>query len=355
MQAASAKHPKGLFVLFFAEMWERFSYYGMRAMLVLYVTSGLMRTDRYANDDVYGSFTGLIWLSPLLGGYFADRLWGNRRSIIRGGFLMALGQVLMFVSASYTVTDKPLAHTIMWVALSVLILGMGFFKPNISSLVGQLYPKGDKRLDSSYTIFYMGINLGSFIGPLICGGLGEQYDAAGQPVQEAFKWGFLSAGIAMALGTLVFIWLKDKYLVGPDGSELGVVPNQVTERNNNIAEGRETTASSMKGVAIWGTIAAVLLLVFRFVLDSDWIGAFIFSVAIGVSGLIIADKSLTTGERGRVMVIFLAAFFVIFFWAAFEQAGSSLTLFARDNVDRAYTIDTLLGNMVMGLLGMALV
>lgn len=355
MQAASAKHPKGLFVLFFAEMWERFSYYGMRAMLVLYVTSGLMRSDRYANDDVYGSFTGLIWLSPLLGGYFADRLWGNRRSIIRGGFLMALGQVLMFVSASYTVNDKPLAHTIMWVALSVLILGMGFFKPNISSLVGQLYPKGDKRLDSSYTIFYMGINLGSFIGPLICGGLGEQYDAAGQPVQEAFKWGFLSAGVAMALGTLVFIWLKDKYLVGPDGRELGVVPNQVTEKNNNIAEGRETTASSMQGVAIWGTVAAVLLLVFRFVLGSDWIGAFIFSVAIGVSGLIIADKSLTPGERGRVMVIFLAAFFVIFFWAAFEQAGSSLTLFARDNVDRSYTIDTLLGNMVMGLLGMALV
>ncbi|RZK46677.1 MAG: MFS transporter, partial [Pedobacter sp.] len=178
----TTKHPKGLFVLFFAEMWERFSYYGMRAMLVLYVTSSLMRSDRYANDDVYGSFTGLIWLSPLLGGYFADKFWGNRRSIVRGGFLMAFGQVLMFVSAYYTTQDKVLAHTIMWVALVVLILGMGFFKPNISSLVGQLYPKGDKRLDSSYTIFYMGINLGSFIGPLICGGLGEKYDAAGQPV-----------------------------------------------------------------------------------------------------------------------------------------------------------------------------
>ncbi|HTE26509.1 peptide MFS transporter [Flavitalea sp.] len=356
MQSTQAsKHPKGLFVLFFAEMWERFSYYGMRAMLVLYVTSSLMRSDKYANDDVYGSFTGLIWLSPLLGGYFADRLWGNRRSIVRGGFLMALGQVLMFVSASYTTEDKNLAHTIMWVALSVLILGMGFFKPNISSLVGQLYPKGDKRLDSSYTIFYMGINLGSFIGPLICGGLGEKYDAAGNPVQEAFKWGFLSAGIAMALGTIVFIWLKDKYLVGPDGQGLGIVPNQVTERNANAAANRESPASSFKHVAIWGAITAALLLIFRFVLDSDWIGAFIFSVAIGVSGLIISDKSLTQGERGRVIVIFLAAFFVIFFWAAFEQAGSSLTLFARDNVDRSYTINTLLGNMVMGLIGLALV
>jgi POT family proton-dependent oligopeptide transporter len=351
----AAKHPKGLFVLFFAEMWERFSYYGMRAMLVLYVTSSLMRSDKYANDDVYGSFTGLIWLSPLLGGYFADRLWGNRRSIVRGGLLMALGQVVLFFSGSYNNEDKKHAPTNMWVALSVLILGMGFFKPNISSLVGQLYPKGDKRLDSSYTIFYMGINLGSFIGPLICGGLGEKYDAAGNPVQEAFKWGFLSAGIAMALGTVVFIWLKDKYLVGPDGQGLGIVPNQVTERNANAAANRETPASSFKHVAIWAGITAALLLIFRFVLDSDWIGAFIFSVAIGVSGLIISDKSLTQNERGRVIVIFLAAFFVIFFWAAFEQAGSSLTLFARDSVDRSYTINTLLGNMVMGLIGLALV
>jgi POT family proton-dependent oligopeptide transporter len=356
MQSTQAtKHPKGLFVLFFAEMWERFSYYGMRAMLVLYVTSSLMRSDKYANDDVYGSFTGLIWLSPLLGGYFADRLWGNRRSIVRGGFLMALGQVLMFVSASYTTEDKNLAHTIMWVALSVLILGMGFFKPNISSLVGQLYPKGDKRLDSSYTIFYMGINLGSFIGPLICGGLGEKYDTAGNPVQEAFKWGFLSAGIAMALGTVVFIWLKDKYLVGPDGQGLGIVPNQVTERNARAASDPETSSSSFKHVAIWAGITAALLLIFRFVMHSDWIGAFIFSVAIGVSGIIISDKSLTKNERGRVIVIFLAAFFVIFFWAAFEQAGSSLTLFARDSVDRSYTINTLLGNMVMGLIGLGLV
>ena len=355
MQAFPAsKHPKGLFVLFFAEMWERFSYYGMRALLVLYVTSSLMRSDKYANDDVYGSFTGLIWLSPLLGGYFADRLWGNRRSIVRGGFLMALGQVLMFVSASYT-EDKILAHTLMWIALSVLILGMGFFKPNISSLVGALYPKGDKRLDSSYTIFYMGINLGSFIGPLICGGLGEKYDASGNAVQEAFKWGFLSAGIAMALGTIVFIWLKDKYLTGPDGKPLGVVPNRQTENADTKPATRESTAASFKNTAIWATVTVILLLIFRFVLDSDWIGAFIFSIAIGVSGLIIFDKSLSPGERGRVMVIFLSAFFVIFFWAAFEQAGASLTLFARDNIDRSYAINTYLGNMVAGLLGMAVV
>src|SRR5687768_18503504 len=110
----------------------------------------------------------------------------------------------MFVSASYTTSDKDIAHTIMWVALSVLILGNGFFKPNISSLVGQLYPKGDKRLDSAYTIFYMGINLGAFIAPLVCGGLGNQYDESGEPIRSAFKWGFLAACFAMLIGTLSF-------------------------------------------------------------------------------------------------------------------------------------------------------
>src|SRR5688572_12075710 len=129
--AISSKHPKGLFVLFFTEMWERFSYYGMRALLVLYVTNGLLMSDKYASDNVYGSYTGLVYLTPLLGGYFADRLWGNRRSIITGGFLMAVGQFLMFLSASFY-ENIGLAHTIMWVALGVMIFGNGFFKPNIS-------------------------------------------------------------------------------------------------------------------------------------------------------------------------------------------------------------------------------
>ena len=222
----------------------------------------------------------------------------------------------------------------------------GFLQAKYLFTRWRLIPKGDKRLDSSYTIFYMGINLGSFIGPLICGGLGEKYDASGNAIQEAFKWGFLSAGVAMALGTIVFIWLKDKYLTTPDGKPLGVVPNRQTENADTKPATRETTAASFKNTAIWASVTVILLLVFRFVLDSDWIGAFIFSIAIGVSGLIIFDKSLSPGERGRVMVIFLSAFFVIFFWAAFEQAGASLTLFARDNIDRSYAINTYLGNIV---------
>lgn len=347
-QTGSSKHPKGLFVLFFAEMWERFSYYGMRAILVLYVTNGLLMSDAYANNGVYGSYTGLVFLTPLLGGYFADRLWGNRRSIITGGFLMALAQLILFFSASLY-ENQGLAHSLMWVGLVVLILGNGFFKPNISSMVGQLYPKADKRLDSAYTIFYMGINLGAFIGPLVCGGLGNHYDEAGNPVRDAFKWGFLAAGIAMFTGTLAFIWLKNKYVIDPGGKGIGILPNKMNVKKEDT-DRQETTRSSIGNVGIWAIIALGFIMLFRFVVDLDWIGAFIFGIAIGVCGLIITDPSLNPVERGRVIVIFISAFFVIFFWAAFEQAGSSLTLFAERNTDRSFVINTALGTVILFVL-----
>lgn len=343
-----ARHPKGLFVLFFAEMWERFSFYGLRAILVLYVTNGLRFSDAYANNGVYGSYTGLVYLTPLLGGYVADRLWGNRRSIITGGFLMAIAQFVLFISASFY-TDPPTAHVIMWIGLGILILGNGLFKPNISSLVGQLYTKGDSRLDAAYTIFYMGINLGSFIAPLVCGGLGEQYDSDGSPVREAFRWGFLAAGIAMILGTLSFMWLKNKYVVGPDGAGLGIVPNNMTESKDYSAP----VASNTKNLVTWFVIDLALFFGFHFALGLDYIGSFIFSTAISVCGIIITDSSLTPNERARVLVIFISAFFVIFFWAAFEQAGSSLTLFAERNVDRAVSISTSMGTMIIILLAVA--
>lgn len=330
-------------------MWERFSYYGMRALLVLYVINALMKDDSYANNEVYGSYTGLAFLTPLLGGYFADRLWGNRRSIIVGGFMMAAGQLLMFFSAS-VYTNVPLAHTIMWVGLGVLALGTGFFKPNISSMVGHLYPKGDKRLDSAYTIFYMGINLGAFIGPLVCGGLGNLYDVNGQPVPEAFKWGFMAAAVAMVLGTFGFIFLKNKYVVDPNGNGIGISPNRLNTATDLDSAPKETTRSSFVQVGIWAAIGLIMFFVFRYAMGQDWVGSFIFSVAIAVSGLILADQSLTPSERGRVIVIFISAFFVIFFWAAFEQAGSSLTIFAERNTNRAFPIDTQMGTAVLFIL-----
>jgi POT family proton-dependent oligopeptide transporter len=343
-QPAPGKHPKGLFVLFFTEMWERFSYYGMRALLVLYVMQALKYDKTYAQDGVYGSYTGLIWLTPIFGGYIADRFWGNRRSIIVGGFLMAIGQFIMFISGSLY-ENIPLSHGVMWLGLVVLILGMGLFKPNISTMVGQLYPQADRRLDSAYTIFYMGINLGAFIGPLICGAVGEKYAADGESVRGAFKWAFMAAGIAMLLGTLTFIWLKNKYVVDPNGNGIGILPNKAREAAQTGK--RESTGTSITQVLIWSVIGLAAILAFKYLLDMDWIGSFIYGVPIAICGLIITDKTLTPAERGKIIVIFISAFFVIFFWAAFEQAGSSLTLFAKDNTDRAYPINTQLGTVIL--------
>ena len=352
-QPVTGKHPKGLFVLSFTEMWERFSYYGMRALLVLYVTNALLKKDDYAQDNVYGSYTGLAFLTPLLGGYFADRFWGNRRSIITGGFMMAIGQFILFISASFY-QNVELADTIMWVGLFVLALGTGFFKPNISTMVGQLYPPGDKRLDSAYTIFYMCFNLGAFIGPLICGGLGNTYDANKNPIAADFKWGFLAAAIAVVLGTLLFIWLKNKYVVDPNGNQIGVLPNKLNAASLSEERKQESTGSSFVHVGLWAAIGLAMFAIFKWVGGLDLIGSFIFSIAIAVSGLIIFDKSLTPSERGRVMVIFIAAFFVVFFWAAFEQAGSSLTLFAERNTNRQLILHTQMGTVVLFIVALGL-
>ncbi len=192
-------HPKGLYVLFVTEMWERFSYYGMRALFVLFMTKALLFDKAYASD-IYGSYTGLVYLTPLIGGYMADRYWGNRKSIIIGGILMAVGQFFMFLAGTlYQTASAPMW---MFVGLAFLIIGNGFFKPNISTMVGQLYPEGDKRVDSAFTIFYMGINLGAFIAPFVCGYLGDTGSAAD------FRWGFLAACIGMILSLVMFIALK---------------------------------------------------------------------------------------------------------------------------------------------------
>src|SRR5581483_2801919 len=198
-----AQHPKGLYLLFVTEMWERFSYYGMRAIFVLYLTKALL-FDKSVGSKIYGSYTGLVYLTPLLGGYIADRYWGNRRSIIIGGLLMALGQFGLFASGTMY-QNKDLAVNLMFGALGLLILGNGFFKPNISTMVGQLYPKGDRRVDAAFTIFYMGINLGAGLAPFVCGALGEHYAEDGSVIPGDFRWGFLAAGIGMLISLLFFV------------------------------------------------------------------------------------------------------------------------------------------------------
>ncbi len=332
-QVSQKGHPKGLYVLFITEMWERFSYYGMRAIFILYMGKALL-FDKALSSQIYGSYTGLVYLTPLIGGYIADRYWGNRRSIITGGFLMALGQFMMFASASMY-TNVSLASTLMVVALIFMIVGNGFFKPNISTMVGQLYPKGDKRVDAAFTIFYMGINLGAFIAPLVCGGLaGNGDDPSG------FKWGFFAAGVGMILSVLLFIWLKNFYIVTPEGEQIGVSPNKAREAKSLQAGDDKDSSAVLKTefpsklFVIWGTLEIVLFCLFFLVLKFDLIGTCIFSLAITVPGLIISDPNLSKIEKERIWVIYIACFFVIFFWSAFEQAGASLTFFADEKTNR---------------------
>lgn len=346
MSEIKTGHPKGLYVLFVTEMWERFSYYGMRAIFILFLGKALL-FDKTIASQIYGSYTGLVYLTPLIGGYMADRYWGNRKSIIIGGILMAMGQFIMFLAGTFY-TNVGFASALMFTGLAFLILGNGFFKPNISTMVGQLYPPGDKRVDSAFTIFYMGINLGAFFAPLLCGYLGDTDNPAD------FRWGFLAACIGMILSVILFIWLKNKYIVTPEGVQIGEKPNM--DRSVETKDENEIKKFTPSIFALWGAVALVLFWIFMFGgdfsllkvfsqnplgyihhtlgMDFDLIGSVIFAFAVAIPGLIISDRSLSKVEKQRIWVIFIACFFVIFFWSAFEQAGASLTYFAEEQTRR---------------------
>ena len=330
-------HPKGLYFLFFTEMWERFSYYGMRAIFILFMTKVLLMKDADASE-IYGSYTGLVYLTPLLGGYLCDKFLGNRRSIVIGGLLMAIGQFFMFFSASAGTNGGV---TLMWLGLTAIIIGNGFFKPNISSMVGSLYPKQEKnKLDTAFTIFYMGINIGAFLGQSICPLLGDVKDAGGIRDIHAFKWGFLAASIAMLLGTILFYFLKNKYVVTPEGKPLGGLPSK--NESSDYEEG-EAQKAVFTPTALALAVASFvgLFLLFHFSVDGDnvvktIIYPIIYASGITLAGLILSDSSLTKIERDRILVIYIVSFFIIFFWAAFEQAGSSLTFIADNQTDRTF-------------------
>ena len=339
-QSVKAKHPKGLWVLFGTEMWERFNFYGMRAILTLFLVNSLLMKEDEASL-IYGGFLGLCYLTPMLGGFISDRFFGNRNCILLGGLMMAAGQLLLFTSASIFGSNIGLATTLMWIALGIIIFGNGFFKPNISSMVGSLYPKQEKsRLDSAFTIFYMGINLGAFLGQLICPLIGDVKDAAGVRDIHAFKWGFLAAGIAMLIGTVVFYVLKNKYVVTPEGKPLGGLPSKNDASDFEEGEAQKANFSTQSLVV---AVISFIVLFFgiRYIMGGTnviktIIYPIIYASGITLAGLIISDKSLTFVERQRIIVIYIVAFFVIFFWAAFEQAGSSLTFIADNQTDRNF-------------------
>ena len=268
-------HPKGLYLLFTTEMWERMSYYGMRALLVLYMTGaaehGGFHWGRAAALKIYGTYTALVYLTPLAGGYIADRYLGQRRAVVLGGFLMMIGHFLMAVPGTVAFFS----------ALTFLIVGNGFFKPNISTMVGGLYPAGDARRDGAFTIFYMGINLGAFLSPLVCGTLGEKL---------GWHWGFGSAGVGMGLGLVTFLAFSKRLL-----GDVGLAPAPRGHKLGRPGDGDDYRAAGA--------------------VESE-------SVA------------LTPVEKDRLGVIFTLTFFNIFFWAAFEQAGGLMTLYPDTKVNR---------------------
>lgn len=326
---STPRHPKGLYFIFATSTAERFSYYGMRAIFILFLTQALLFDKEHA-ASIYGSYTGLVYLTPLIGGYIADKYWGIRRSVFWGAMMMAVGQFLMFASASM-LEARELSHWLMYGGLTFLILGNGCFKPTVSSLVGQLYEPGDKRLDSAYTIFYMGVNVGSFLAPLVCGYFGE----TGNP--NDFRWGFLIAAVVTVLTVVLFETQKSKYLIGPDGKPLGIIPDARKEQPKADNTGRKATdAGSRKtrNYLLLSLLAIVLAGFFYWCFGNDWISIGIFTACIVFPVSILLEGSLTKIERDRIFVIYIIAFFVIFFWAAYEQAGASLTLFASEQTDR---------------------
>lgn len=276
-------HPKGLWVLFGTEMWERFNFYGMRALLTLFLVNSLLMKEEEASL-IYGGFLGLCYLTPMLGGFIADRFFGNRNCILLGGLMMAAGQLLLFTSGAIFEGNLSLATTIMYCGLGVIVFGNGFFKPNISSMVGSLYPKQEKtKLDTAFTIFYMGINLGAFLGQYICPMLGDVKDSGGIRDIHAFKWGFLAASIAMLLGTTLFYFLKNKYVVSPEGRPLGGLPSK--NEAADFEEGEAQTANfSNTALTVAGLAFIVLGFIFHYGVGQNLIYTLIYSSGIALAG-----------------------------------------------------------------------
>ena len=294
-------HPRGLGLLFVTEMWERFSFYAIRALLILYLVNAL-KWDTPSAANLYGTYTMSVYLTPLIGGYLADRFIGTRRSLVIGGIIIALGHFSLAF---------PGMH-MFYVGLSLIVIGTGFFKPNVSTMVGQIYRAGDNRRDAGFTIFYMGINLGAFLGPLVCGYLA-------QTPRYGWHWGFAAAGVGMLIGLAIYLSLREKYLPG-----IGV--RDTTARRASLTEGMDRQALRQSlGGAVCGLIIGGLV--------TDWgVLGLVMGTIIGAAlGLAILGSH--GEERKRVIALFIVAFFVVFFWATYDQSGSSMNLFADRNTN----------------------
>lgn len=297
-----AGHPKGLYMLFFAEMWERFSYYGMRALLIFYLTKHWLFSDGKANL-IYGAYTSLVYITPVLGGYLADRYLGQRKAVLFGGLLLAIGHSLMAVEGTGGQSDP--AINVFWAALAFIIVGSGFLKANISVMVGQLYKLTDIRRDGAYTVFYMGINVGAAIGTILVGYLGETI---------GWGWGFGLAGIGMLAGLIVFV-LGKKAL------------NGAGEAPSPLSKSKEWT--------LYGIGLAAVAVCWALVQYQDVIQGLLVVSGISLLGYVLYESfKLDKEPRERMFAILFLISLNPLFWGLFEQAGGSMNLFTDRFVDR---------------------
>ena len=295
-------HPKGLFVCFATEMWERFSYYGMRALLILYLTKHWEFTDA-TSYLIYGAYTSLVYIMPVFGGMLADQILGSKKAVTYGAILLVFGHLGMTVESN---------EQIFYLSLALIVSGVGFLKPNISTMVGALYDEGDPRRDSGFTIFYMGINIGAFTATLLCGYLGEEI---------GWAYGFGAAGIGMLLGLFIFLW-GQKYLEG-----LAEPPsNKYMTKINGISYEH------------WAYISGVVMVLVTWFLvqNSQLVGQLLggFGVIFIGAWLLYALLKCAPEERDRLIVVGILILFSLIFWALFEQAGSSLNILTDRGVDR---------------------
>lgn len=298
-------HPRGLTTLFFTEMWERFSYYGMRALLILYMTTavagGGLGLDTKTAAGIYGAYTGSIYLMSIPGGWIADNVLGTRRAVFVGGVIIALGHYSMAVPTIYT----------FFAGLVLIVLGTGLLKPNVSAIVGELYSPEDQRRDAGFSLFYVGINLGAFAAPLVCSYLGEKYN---------WHYGFGAAGVGMTFGLIQYVLGRERL------AHVGAPPRQTSA---------ETRRKAAIGVLFMAAISAAVGFLFfgpEVVVENKML-IMLGALVVFLGWMFLAF--LKPEEKRPVGVIVIIILFSIIFWACYEQAGSSFNLFARDFTNRS--------------------
>lgn len=347
-------HPAGLFVLFFTEMWERFSFYGMRSLLILFLTTSFVdggwEWSRGNASALFGSYVGLVYLSTMLGGYFADKIIGFRWAVVLGAFLMTLGHASMAVESEFSI----------YLGLVLLVFGNGFFKPNMTSIISEMYKDRPEKKDGAYTLFYMGVNAGAFFGILLCGYLGEKV---------GWSYGFGLAGIFMFFGTLQF-WLSQNIF-----GTIGLKPNKESKAKSEALDTDKRnpfTPIQLVVIAITAILGLLWILndpaskisggkinVFGFLGENGNSIAIVSALALFIMLLIYRFTQYSKITREKLMAVTFFAFLTIFFWAIFEQSPNSLTIFANDYTNRVlegnWSITFLVVNSLITLLPLAII